>query len=145
MQSYAMTRVNPYDRDTIGVTINAYGTPNYGSIAEYRYQFYRQLSNVPSSTILLTEVDAENGNEAQGNGRGVFNPDFQMRSTSNGTQDNLVLPKMNYGSTLHGQFKSANYLFTDGHVKFHKFDDTNLIGQGTIDYPKGAWTIDPAD
>jgi prepilin-type processing-associated H-X9-DG protein len=44
---------------------------------------------------------------------------------------------------LNGSGKKFNYLFADGHIKLLSAEDT--IGTGTLEAPKGFWTVAAGD
>jgi prepilin-type processing-associated H-X9-DG protein len=49
----------------------------------------------------------------------------------------------NEGSTIQAHRSRANWLLVDGHVELLPI--SAVIGNGTLSYPKGMWTLDPND
>ena len=103
-----------------------------------------ELTNF-SRTFYVTEVDdGPTSNMAQGVGRPVTTPFYQMDLTYNGYAP-LSSVRVNTTYKLHGQFR-VNYLFADGHVELYRYDDPWIIGKtGTTSSPKGVWTMTPND
>ncbi|HMO66334.1 MAG TPA: hypothetical protein PKE47_14105 [Verrucomicrobiota bacterium] len=49
-----------------------------------------------------------------------------------------------WGATAYGLHgRRFNYLFHDGHVGIHRIEDT--VGGGTVNAPRGMWTMVPGD
>jgi prepilin-type N-terminal cleavage/methylation domain-containing protein/prepilin-type processing-associated H-X9-DG protein len=103
---------------------------------------HRHLGEVlaPDSTIHLVELDSEYATTAQGIGKMVASPDFQLAPVSNGVQ----WIGINRTLTLHPG-GLVNNLYVDGHVVGQDPTGVDVIGGGTMTRPEGAWTVDPED
>jgi prepilin-type processing-associated H-X9-DG protein len=95
--------------------------------------------DVASGTIFTLESDANDNFLAQGAGRAFYSPSFQVNPASNGLQQWPGVWENN-AAALHGNYR-LNYGFLDGHVAFHRYDSDQIIGTGTVTFPRGAWTI----
>lgn len=95
----------------------------------------------PSHTLLLVEIDVRHPHFVQGAGRLVSSPSKQVHEKSSG----LSLSALeNTTLLLHPNFE-LSYLFVDGHVEHDFYGSPSLIGKGTTDRPKGAWTVEQFD
>jgi prepilin-type N-terminal cleavage/methylation domain-containing protein/prepilin-type processing-associated H-X9-DG protein len=107
----------------------------------------------PSGTILL--VEAPSGQGAAGNewpcicigpstSAGGAGGNLYQISTSGEQQDPTADMGVNQGLSMYKAHGNRfNYLFHDGHAELLKIERT--IGSGTINAPKGMWTLAPND
>lgn len=104
---------------------------------------HRPLGEVedPGNTLLLGENDVAAPHHIQGLGSLISSPKRQVEEKSNGV---TLRAEGNYALLLHPN-SELGYLFVDGHVEADVFNSPNLIGEGTEERPKGAWTVDPSD
>jgi prepilin-type processing-associated H-X9-DG protein len=65
---------------------------------------------------------------------------YQINPNSNAIQDPNSDTAVNQGKALYKAHKGRfNYLFCDNHVEGLKIEDT--VGSGTLNAPKGMWTV----
>lgn len=104
---------------------------------------HRPLTEVenPGYTLLLGENDVAAPHHIQGLGSLISSPKRQVEEKSNGL---TLRANGNYALLLHPNTE-LGYLFVDGHVEPDVFNAPNLIGEGTVERPKGAWTVDAYD
>lgn len=95
----------------------------------------------PGHTLLLGENDVKAPHHIQGLGQLILSPARQVAENSNGVSFRAMA---NYSLFLHPN-SELGYLFVDGHVESDIYSSPSLIGEGTLDHPKGAWTVDPLD
>jgi prepilin-type N-terminal cleavage/methylation domain-containing protein/prepilin-type processing-associated H-X9-DG protein len=141
MQSYGMTGHYVWSAWGVGIPQKKPGNPS-----DDYYDFAipkktpRKISRIagPSTTLAHSEfdkIDLGTGlpEKIQGKGAGLASPYWQvMEAKAVGTL------------LMHNSNGRLNYLFVDGHVNTYHYLDQFLCGTGTINYPKGAWTI-PTD
>ena len=95
----------------------------------------------PSYTLLLSEIDVKAPHHIQGIGRLLRSPHKQIEEKSNGL---TLQAEANTTLLLHPNGELA-YLYVDGHVESDVFNSPYHIGEGTIENPKGAWTVESQD
>jgi len=116
-----------------------------GSLPDWEPRGYKDsVVGDPAGTLLLVE-QPEGGNIA-----GNDWPSFCMGPTGPATDQDqspyqiVTGGRRNWGAAAYGlHAKRFNYLFHDGHVSIHKITET--VGAGTLNTPKGMWTMTPGD
>jgi len=127
--------------------VGVYYSLGDGSLPEWEPRGYKNAAVTdPAGTVLLVELP--NGRNIAGNDWPSFcvGPGQGTSSTSGVTPDCYQVGESSwgYGQNAYGLHATRfNYLFHDGHVQALRMTDT--IGSGTLNLPKGMWTMTRGD
>jgi prepilin-type N-terminal cleavage/methylation domain-containing protein/prepilin-type processing-associated H-X9-DG protein len=131
----------------VGVYYDLYNTAP-GSLPDWEARGYKDtVARDPSGTILLVE-QPEGGNIC-GNDWPSFCMGPTGRPQGGGYPEQtpyqvVIGEKQLWSATAYGLHGGRfNYLFHDGHVGIYRMKDT--VGAGTVNAPKGMWTMRPGD
>lgn len=95
-----------------------------------------QVSQIPTPSQVMVFTERVHANPPGGNFAGSEN------SAGIATPAN----QLGWNVEINGGSRSFNYCFVDGHVETRKADEVRMIGvRGTVEAPKGAWTIADGD
>jgi prepilin-type N-terminal cleavage/methylation domain-containing protein/prepilin-type processing-associated H-X9-DG protein len=113
------------------------GPAHFGS--DGNFMKGRAIAEVPApaGTLLLVENPTSGNSFGSASGADVAHPMW----ASSGFNNNSAPDADDHGKQNH--FDGWNYLFADGHVKWLRPERT--IGTGSVQVPKGMWTIDEND